>query len=125
MVKSVNINKVEMDKKAAIAVVFENPEFGKIRTLTDENEEPLFCAKDVCDILGYKLARCAVYQLVNPHDAVKHSIRVTTGIKKDGSEAKRWCQLLFVNESGFYALVLGSKLPTAVKFKNWVTAEVS
>ena len=53
-VKSVNTNKVEMDKKAAIAVVFENPEFGKIRTLTDENGEPLFCAKDVCDILGYK-----------------------------------------------------------------------
>ena len=40
MVKSVNTNKVEMDKKAAIAVVFENPEFGKIRTLTDENGEP-------------------------------------------------------------------------------------
>lgn len=53
-VKSVNTNKVEMDKKAAIAVVFENPEFGKIRTMTDENGEPLFCAKDVCDILGYK-----------------------------------------------------------------------
>ncbi len=47
MVKSVNTNKVEMDKKAAIAVVFENPEFGKIRTLTDENGEPLFCAKEV------------------------------------------------------------------------------
>ena len=43
-----------MDKKAAIAVVFENPEFGKIRTMTDENGEPLFCAKDVCDILGCK-----------------------------------------------------------------------
>ena len=54
-VKSVNTNKVEMNKKAAEnAVVFENPEFGKIRTLTDENGEPLFCAKDVCDILGYK-----------------------------------------------------------------------
>lgn len=47
-----------------------------------------------------------------------------TGFKKDGSEAKRWSQVLFVNESGFYALVLGSKLPTAVKFKNWVTSEV-
>ena len=34
-------------------------------------------------------------------------------------------QMLYVNESGSYALVLGSKLPTAVKFKNWVTAEVS
>ena len=126
MEKNYKTKKEEMknEKTVGNAVVFENPEFGKIRTLTDENGEPLFCAKDVCDALGYKRARCAVYQLVNPHDAVKHSIRVTTGIKKDGSEAKRWCQLLFVNESGFYALVLGSKLPTAVKFKNWVTSEV-
>ena len=126
MEKNYKTKKEEMknEKTAGNAVVFENPEFGKIRTLTDEDGEPLFCAKDVCDALGYKRARCAVYQLVNQHDAVKHSIRVTTGIKKDGSEAKRWCQLLFVNESGFYALVLGSKLPTAVKFKNWVTSEV-
>ena len=124
MVQSVNTNKVEMDKKAAIAVVFENPEFGKIRTLTDENGEPLFCAKDVCDVLGYKRARCAVAQLVNPLDAVKHSAWVVTGIKKDGSEAKRWSKMIFVNESGFYALVLGSKLASALKFKDWVTSVV-
>lgn len=124
MVKSVNANKVEMDKKAAIAVVFENPEFGKIRILTDENGEPLFCAKDVCDILGYKIARCAVRQLVNTLDVVKHNAWVVTGKKKDGSEAMRRTQMLYVNESGFYALVLGSKLSTAVKFKNWVTADV-
>ena len=124
MVKSVNTNKkVEMDKKAAFAVVFENPEFGKIRTLTDENGEPLFCAKDVCDVLGYKKSRNAVNQLVNPY-ALKQGVWVVTGIKKDGSEAKRKCQMIFVNESGFYALVLGSKLSTAVKFKNWVTADV-
>ena len=123
--KSVNTNKVEMDKKAAIAVVFENPEFGKIRTLTDENGEPLFCAKDVCNILGYKKSYNAVYQLVNPHDTLKQGAWVATGLKKDGSEAMRRTQMLYVNESGFYALVLGSKLPTAVKFKNWVTAEVS
>ena len=54
MVKSVNTNKVEKNEKAAFAVVFEPPEFGKIRTLTGENGEPLFCAKDVCDVLGYK-----------------------------------------------------------------------
>ena len=124
MVKSVNTNKVEMDKKAAAAVVFENPEFGKIRTLTDENGEPLFCAKDVCDILGYKIARCAVRQLVNTLGVVKHNAWVVTGKKKDGSEAMRRTLILYVNESGFYALVLGSKLPTAVKFKNWVTADV-
>ena len=71
MVKSVNTNKVEMDKKAAIAVVFENSEFGKVRTLTDENGEPLFCAKDLCNVLGYKRANDAVDQLVKPLDTAK------------------------------------------------------
>ena len=104
--------------------MFENLEFGKIRTLTDENGEPLFCAKDLCDVLGYKIARCAVRQLVNTLDVVKHNAWVVTGKKKDGSEAMRRTLMLYVNESGFYALVLGSKLSTAVKFKNWVTADV-
>ena len=124
MVKSVHTNKVEMDKKVAIAVVFENPEFGKIRTLTDGNGEPLFCAKDVCDVLGYKRARCAVAQLVNTFDAVKHSVKVSGSLRKDGTPSKRLQKMIFVNESGFYALVLGSKLSTAVKFKNWVTSDV-
>ena len=97
--------------------MFENLEFGKISTLTDENGEPLFCAKDLCDVLGYKIARCAVRQLVNTLDVVKHNAWVVTG-KKNGSEAMRRTLMLYVNESGFYALVLGSKLSTAVKFKN-------
>ena len=108
----------ENEKTAGNAVVFENPEFGKIRTLTDENGEPLFCAKDVCDVLGYRRARCAVAQLVNPLDAVKHSVKVSGSLRKDGTPSERLQQMIFVNESGFYALVLGSKLPTAVKFKN-------
>ena len=124
MVKSVNTNKVEMNKKAAAAVVFENPEFGKIRTLTDENGEPLFCAKDVCDILGYKKSYNAVYQLVSPHDTLKQGVKLLDRLRKDGTPSKRLQKMIFVNESGFYALVLGSKLSTAVKFKNWVTADV-
>ena len=124
MVKSVNTNKVEMNKKAAIAVVFENPEFGKIRTLTDENGEPLFCAKDLCNILGYKRANDAVSQLVNDLDTAKRRNKVPGSLRKDGSRTVRTQLMLYVNESGFYALVLGSKLSTAVKFKNWVTADV-
>ena len=104
--------------------MFENPEFGKIRTLTDENGEPLFCAKDVCDVLGYKNQRDAIQRHVDDPCVVKHDVWVVTGKKKDGTAANRWCQMLYVNESGFYALVLGSKLSTAVKFKNWVTADV-
>ena len=86
MVKSVNTNKVEMDKKAAIAVVFENSEFGKIRTLTDENGEPLFCAKDLCNVLGYKRANDAVDQLVKPLDTAKRRTWVATGLKRMEAE---------------------------------------
>ena len=126
MEKNMKTKKEEMknEKTVGNAVVFENPEFGKIRTLTNENGEPLFCAKDVCDVLGYKRARCAVAQLVNPLDAVKHSVKVSGSLRKDGTPSKRLQKMIFVNESGFYALVLGSKLSTAVKFKNWVTADV-
>ena len=124
MVKSVNTNKVEIDKKAAAAVVFENPEFGKIRTLTDGNGEPQFCAKDVCDILGYKNQRDAIQRHVERVDVVKRDVKVSGSLRKDGTPSKRLQKMLYVNESGFYALVLGSKLSTAVKFKNWVTADV-
>lgn len=126
MEKNYKTKKEEMknEKTAGNAVVFENPEFGKIRTLTDEDGEPLFCAKDVCDVLGYKNQRDAIQRHVDDPCVVKHDVWVVTGKKKDGAAANRWCQMTFVNESGFYALVLGSKLPTAVKFKNWVTSEV-
>ena len=112
------------NKKAAPVCVFENPEFGMVRMSTDEKGEPWFCAKDLCDALGYKRADLAVKQHVNPHDAAKRCVWVEVGKKKDGTPAKRLTQMIFVNESGFYALVLGSKLPSAVKFKDWVTSVV-
>ncbi len=105
-------------------MVFENPEFGIIRTMTDENGEPLFCGKDVCEALGYKLPHTAVRQHVNRHDVVKHIIGLTIGKKRDGSSIVQYRQVLFVTESGFYALVLGSKLDTAQRFKQWVTSVV-
>ena len=64
--KSVQTGKKVADKKkankkqAAQVAVFENPEFGMVRTATDENGEPWFCAKDLCDVLGYKNSSCAV-----------------------------------------------------------------
>ena len=111
-------------KKAAPVRVFENPEFGMVRMATDEKGEPWFCAKDLCDVLGYKRADNAVRQHVNPHDALKQCVWVEVGKKKDGTPAKRLTPMIFVNESGFYALVLGSKLASAVKFKDWVTSVV-
>ena len=112
------------NKKAAPVCVFENPEFGMVRMATDEKGEPWFCAKDLCDALGYKRADLTVKQHVNPHDAAKRCVWVEVGKKKDGTPAKRLTQMIFVSESGFYALVLGSKLPSAVMFKDWVTSVV-
>ena len=128
--KSVQTGKKVADKKeankkqAAQVAVFENPEFGTVRTTIDEKGEPWFCAKDLCDALGYKRADNAVRQHVNPLDALKQCIKVEDHIKRDGTIRERLIQMIFVNESGFYALVLGSKLATAVKFKDWVTSVV-
>ena len=128
--KSVQTGKKVADKKeankkqAAQVAVFENPEFGTVRTTIDEKGEPWFCAKDLCEVLGYKRADNAVRQHVNPLDALKQCIKVEDHIKRDGTIRERLIQMIFVNESGFYALVLGSKLASAVKFKDWVTSVV-
>jgi prophage antirepressor-like protein/phage antirepressor YoqD-like protein len=129
--KSVQTGKKVADKKeankkqAAQVAVFENPEFGTVRTATDEKGEPWFCAKDLCDALGYKRAYDTVKQRVRSSDTIKYS--VTRTVKNRYGECSGRglvVQMIFVNESGFYALVLGSKLASAVKFKDWVTSVV-
>lgn len=128
--KSVQTGKKVADKKeankkqAAQVAVFENPEFGMVRTTIDKKGEPWFCAKDLCDVLGYRRADNAVRQHVNPLNALKQCIKVDVRKKSDGTISQRLTPMIFVNESGFYALVLGSKLATAVKFKDWVTSVV-
>ena len=114
------------NKKAAAPVcVFENPEFGMVRMATDEKGEPWFCAKDLCDALGYKRASEAVNQHVKSSDTVKHRVARPAKNRFGVCEGKMQnVQMIFVNESGFYALVLGSKLPSAVMFKDWVTSVV-
>ena len=112
-------------KVAAPVCVFENPEFGMVRTATDERGEPWFCAKDLCDALGYKRATDAVRQHVRSSDTAKYRIARTVKNRFGVSEGKvQNVQMNFVNESGFYALVLGSKLASALKFKDWVTSVV-
>ena len=94
--------------------VFQNAAFGTIRTMQDEKGEPLFCAKDVAEALGYKLARKAVHDHVEKEDVLKRNTPTSSGEQV----------MLFVNESGLYALILSSKLPKAREFKHWVTSEV-
>ena len=94
--------------------IFENKEFGAIRTMRDEKGEALFCAKDVCDALGYDQARKAVQRHVDEEDGTKHTLLTKGGIQ----------QAIFINESGLYSLILSSKLESARRFKHWVTSEV-
>ena len=95
--------------------IFQNPEFGNIRTMRDEKGEPLFCAKDVCDALGYDQARKAVQRHVDEGDGTKHTLIDSLGREQ---------QAIFINESGLYSLILSSKLEAARRFKHWVTSEV-
>ena len=129
--KSVQTGKKVADKKeankkqAAQVAVFENPEFGTVRTATDDKGDPWFCAKDLCDALGYKRADNAVRQHVNPSDALKQCVaRIAKNRYGECNRKMQVVPMIFVNESGFYALVLGSKLASAVKFKDWVTSVV-
>ena len=95
--------------------IFQNQEFGAIRTLSNEQGEPMFCAKDVAEALGYKLARKAVQDHVDRDDVLKRNLIDSLGRKQ---------QAIFINESGLYALILSSKLESAKRFKQWVTSEV-
>ena len=95
--------------------IFQNVEFGAIRTMSNEQGEPLFCAKDVCNALGYKKPLLAIAQHVEKDEAAKHSLIDSLGRKQ---------QAIFINESGLYSLILCSKLESAKRFKRWVTGEV-
>jgi len=98
--------------------IFNHPQFGDIRT-TGTPDNPEFCAMDLCRALGYKNGRDAVATHVDEWDVAK---RDTPTINQWGAEVIQ--QITYVNESGMYALVLGSKLESARKFKRWITSEV-
>ena len=93
--------------------VFENSEFGKVRTVI-LNDEPWFIGKDVTDILGYQNGSRDINRHVDEDDRQNY---------QNGTfESNRG--MAIINESGLYSLILSSKLPTAKKFKRWVTSEV-
>ena len=94
--------------------IFQNQEFGSIRTMTNEQGEPLFCARDVADALGYNNPLRAVRSYVAYEDKGVNKMVTPGGIQS----------VIFINESGLYALILSSKLESAKRFKHWVTSEV-
>ncbi len=93
--------------------IFENPEFGKVRTIFLDGE-PWMVGKDVALALGYK----------NPAEAIRtHIDNEDKGVSEILTPGGRQ-NVPIINESGLYALVLSSKLPSARKFRRWVTSEV-
>ena len=93
--------------------VFKNDEFGSIRTVIIENES-WFVGKDVAEVLGYTNPSKALSDHVDTEDKLNNETLLSLG-QRGG-----W----LINESGLYSLILSSKLPSAKKFKRWVTSEV-
>jgi prophage antirepressor-like protein len=93
--------------------VFENVDFGKVRII-EQNGEPWFVGKDVATILGYSETAKAIRTHVDEEDKGV-SVLDTPGGKQE---------VIIINESGLYSLILSSKLPGAKQFKRWVTSEV-
>ena len=93
---------------------FSNLEFGDVRVIM-QNGEPWFVGKDVAEALGYTKARNAMSQHVDEGDALKR------GVSDSNNHIQ---QMTIINESGLYSLILSSKLPSAKKFKRWITSEV-
>lgn len=94
--------------------IFNNEEFGQVRTIIDENSEPWFVGKDVAKALGFTNTRDAIRTHVFEEDKGVDLVDTLGGRQK----------MTIVNESGLYALVFGSQLEDAKKFKHWVTSEV-
>lgn len=93
--------------------IFENTEFGRIR-LVLLNDEPWIVGKDVAQALGYERTADAIRTHVDDEDKGVGEIPTPGGTQK----------MTIINESGMYALIFGSKLPSARRFKHWVTSEV-
>lgn len=94
--------------------IFENPEFGKVRTV-EMDGKAYFVGKDVAEALGYSKPLNALSVHVEKDDSLKQGLTDSLGRKQE---------TILINESGLYSLILSSKLPSAKRFKRWVTSEV-
>lgn len=93
--------------------VFNNEEFGEIRKVIIDNK-PWFVGKDVAVSLGYK----------DTSDALKKHVADEDKLTRCFADSGQNRQMYIINESGLYALIFGSKLESAKRFKHWITSEV-
>ena len=85
-----------------------------VRVITDKNQEPWFCANDVCDILGYS----------NPRDAISKHCKAGGVAKRDTPTKSAVQEMTFINEPNLYRLIIKSRKPEAEPFEAWVFEEV-
>lgn len=102
-----------MDNKSI--QTFNNPDFGVLTTITIDGN-PWFIGNEIANLLGYENSRDALKKRVDNED--KNTVAIRYGNQR-GNPNKT-----IINESGLYSLILSSKLPSAKKFKRWVTSEV-
>ena len=93
---------------------FKNVDLGiELKSFIDKQQNIWFLGKDVAKILGYSDTNQAIRKHVEEEDKYKGAVETTGGLQ----------QSFYVNESGFYSLLLSSKLESAKKFKHWVTSK--
>lgn len=116
-----------------IVQVFNNEEFGSVRTLVDKNGEVWFVGRDVAIILGYKDLR-RMYDHADDDEKIKVNPNSSSSLSKAGFDVDNIYDnlednpnvksMILINESGLYSCIFGSTLASAKKFKKWVTSEV-
>lgn len=93
--------------------IFSNSDFGQLRTV-EVNGETYFVGKDVAEILKY----------ARPADAIAAHVDAEDKLTRQFTDSGQAREMVIINESGLYSLILSSKLPKAKKFKRWITSEV-
>ena len=105
---------------------FTNKDLGiELKSYIDKQQNVWFLGKDIATILGYHDTDKAIRSHVDEEDKYKGPVKTTGQVKSCPAKTAgqvRWC--IFINESGFYSLLLSSKLETAKKFKHWVTSQI-
>lgn len=104
--------------------VFDNPEFGEVRTIVKENGSIWFVGKDVASILGYENTRDAIIKHVDESDKELIKLSDIQERRDELPPHMKGSTIVIINESGLYSLIFGSELESSIRFKRWVTSEV-
>lgn len=104
--------------------IFQNTQFGNVRVAINKSEEPMFVGVDVATVLGYENPQKAIRDHVDEEDRGYCKLSDIQGVNETLPPHMKAANLLTINESGGYSLIIRSNLPAAKQFKRWITNEV-